>query len=234
MSKINKILILLLITHCIYSQEKGGRIYSFDIDEISFYKYDPEFKIKAIKDFKNVKNEFPEDLIQSVISCSSEEWEIFNTLGGKDNAQINDLDYYDAIKKMDVDKNYFELKHKIEFEIDQIPTVIIKFYLISQDYPQPQAGIVVMQKYGNRWYKTSMKMVASIAMIALRIKTDELEKIINGNVSSSELLQIHQKVFIKDKLDFNKLQQEIDSWYAEDTNDNALKKKYFKDSNSIL
>jgi hypothetical protein len=36
---------------------------------------------------------------------------------------------------MDVERNYFELKHKIEFEVDQIPTAIIKFYFINQYTP---------------------------------------------------------------------------------------------------
>ncbi|WP_017498220.1 hypothetical protein [Flavobacterium sp. WG21] len=234
MNKIIRVVILILLSQNFYAQEKGPRIYSSDIDEFIFYRYQTAYKIKATKDFKTIKNEFPEDLMQSIISCSNEEWEIFNTLGGKNNAQINDSDYYEAIKKMDVERNYFELKHKIEFEIDQIPTAIIKFYFINQYTPQPEAGIIVMQKYNNRWYKTSTKMVASIAMIILKFKTDELEKIINGNVNSPELLQIHKKVFTKDKLDFNKLQQEMDSWYIEETKENILKKQYFKDPNSIL
>ncbi|GAA3769952.1 hypothetical protein GCM10022423_24440 [Flavobacterium ginsengiterrae] len=223
-----------MISYNFYSQEKGSRMYSFDIDEFNFYKYQAEFKIKATKDFKTIKNEFPEDLMQSIISCSDEEWEIFNTLGGKENAQINEPDYYESIKKMDIDKNYFELKHKLEFEIDQTPTVIIKFYFISQDNLQPQAGIIVMQKYDNRWYKTSMKMVPNIAMVVLKLKTSELEKIITGNLNSPELIQIHEKVFIKDKLDFNRLKIEMDSWYLDDTKENILKKEYFKDPNSIL
>jgi hypothetical protein len=229
-----KILILLLITQSNFSQEKGARSYSFNINEILFYKYNSDFKVKATKDFKAIKNEFPEDLMQSILSCSNEEWEIFNTLGGKEKAEINDSDHYNHIKKMDVEKTYFELKHKLEFEIDGIPTAIVKFYFITQDSPRPQAGLTVMQKKGNRWYKTSMKMVSNLAMTVLRLKTEEFQKIINGNVNSPELIQINKKVFVNGKLDFNKLNQEIDSWYMEPTKENISKKTYFKDSNSIL
>jgi hypothetical protein len=234
MKKIINILILLSITQSVFSQEKGARTYSFNISEIGFYKYQQGFKIKATKDFKTIKNEYPEDLMQSVLSCSNEEWEIFNTLGGKDKADINDKSYYNNIKKMDVDKNYFELKHKIEFEIDGVATAIVKFYFITQNNPKPQAGLTVMQKKGNRWYKTSMKMVSNLAMTVLRLKTEELEKIINSNIDSPELQQMNKKVFVNGKLDFNKLNQEIDSWYINETKENISKKEYFKDPNSIL
>ena len=81
MKKIISSLILITITQSIFSQEKGARIYSYKINEIGFYKYQSDFKVKATKDFKTIKNELPEDLMQSILSCSSEEWEIFNTLG---------------------------------------------------------------------------------------------------------------------------------------------------------
>ncbi|WP_375604869.1 hypothetical protein [Flavobacterium davisii] len=225
---------LLLFFQNTYCQEKSNRIYSFNLTEIYFYKYKPEFIIKATKDFKNIKNEFPEELIQSILSCSNEEWEIFNTLGGRQKADINDQSHYDRVKKMNVDKNYFELKHKLEFEIDGIPTAIVKFYFITQESPKPQAGITVMQKYAGRWYKTSMKMVSNLAMTALRLKTDELEKIILEKNESPQLQELNKRVFIKGKLDFNKLNQEIDSWYIDKSINNLNKKDYFKDPYSIL
>jgi hypothetical protein len=234
MKKTIRILLILLVFKSSYSQEKGARTYSFDLNEIGFYKYEPEFKIKATKDFKAIKNEFPEDLMQSILSCSNEEWEIYNTLGGKEKADINDKDHYNNIKKMDIDKTYFVLKHKLEFEIDGVSTTIIKFYLITKDSPKPQAGLTVMQKVNNRWYKTSMKMVSNLAMTVLRLKTEEFEKIIKGNIDTPKLKEMNKKVFVNSKLDFNKLNQEIDSWYIEETKENLSKKEYFKDPNSIL
>lgn len=227
-------LLLLLLVQDGNSQEKGGRIYSSSIKEINFYKYDAFFKIKAIKNFKAIKNKFPEELMQSILSCSSPEWEIFNTLGGKENADINDATYYNNIKLMNVENNYFELKHKFEFEIDGIPTAIIKFHFISQDNPTPQAGLIVMQNYNNQWYKTSMKMVSNLAMVTLRLKTEELEKIVLGITNTPQLKEINKNVFIKGILDFNKLNSEIDSWYIEETKENEAKKEYFKDPYSIL
>ncbi len=172
--------------------------------------------------------------MQSVLSCSSEEWEVFNTFEGKEKAEINNSDYYNRIKEMDVEETYFELKHKLEFEIDGVPTAIVKFYFITKDNPKPQAGVIVMQNNGYRWCKISMKMVSNLAMTVLRLKTEEFEKIIKGNIDTIELQQMNKSVFVNDKLDFNKLNQEIDSFYTNETKENLSKKEYFKDSNSIL
>jgi hypothetical protein len=79
---------------------------------------------------------------------------------------------------MNRDKNYFELKHKFEFNIMGIPTAVVKFYLTTEQSPQPQAGVVTMQKIDGRWQKTSMKMFSKISMTALRLKSEALEKII--------------------------------------------------------
>ena len=228
------VLILFLFFQVSNAQERSNRIYSYNISEISFYKYNSKFQVKATKEFKNIKNEFPEDLMRSILSCSNQEWEIFNTLGGKDKASIKNISYYNSIKKMDVDKNYFELKHKLEFDIEGVPTSVLKFYFIAQDNPKPQAGIIVMQKYNDRWYKTSMEMISNIALTVLRLKSDEFEKIIGGDLSSIPLKEINKKVFLNGKLDFNKLNTEINSWYADDSIDNKAKKDYFKDPFSIL
>ncbi len=47
MKKIISILILIIINFSIFPQEKGTRIYSYNINEIGFYKYQSGFIIKA-------------------------------------------------------------------------------------------------------------------------------------------------------------------------------------------
>lgn len=123
MKKIIEYFLVFLLTHSVYSQEKGERIYSFTIDEFNFYKYELGFKVKATKNFKAIKNETPEGLMQSIISCSNEEWNAYNTLGGKDNAQKNDEEYYNDVKRMDKNKNYLEFANKIEFKIVTSPKI---------------------------------------------------------------------------------------------------------------
>jgi hypothetical protein len=62
-NNLNFVFIIFLFFHIVNAQERSNRIYPFNISEISFYKYNSKFEIKATKDFTNIKNEFPEDLM---------------------------------------------------------------------------------------------------------------------------------------------------------------------------
>lgn len=239
--KKNKTLSLLLIA-CFCSlvlnaqeQQRSNRLYSGEIQNISYLVYPPVTHIKAAsKSQKEITFQYPESLMLSIMSCSDATWESYHTLGGKANADIKEASHYAYIKTMNRDKNYFELKHKFEFEVMGVPTAIIKFYLITEQSPQPQVGVVTMQKIDGRWQKTSMQMFSKMAMIALRLKSDVLEKIINQDQSDKFLRAIHERVFDKQTLNFDKLSAEIDSWYMEETKYNKEMKSYFKDPNSLF
>lgn len=116
---------------------------------------------------------------------------------------------------MNKDKNYFELKHKFEFTIADVPTAVIKFYLNTEQSPLPQAGVLTMQYQDGRWQKCSMKMFSKIAMIALRLNSDKLQKIIDGSQEDAYLKEIKTKIYTNAQLDLDKLSAVIDSWYIE-------------------
>ena len=63
------------VIHCIFSQQYN-RIYSYNIEDISYFKYDRVKVFSTLKSVTEVKNETPEQLVQSVFSCSSKEWDI--------------------------------------------------------------------------------------------------------------------------------------------------------------
>ena len=220
----------------IYAQDlQGQRLYSGDIQNISFFQYPIGVQIKAILQSESqAKCIFSEDLMLSVMSCTDATWEAYHTLGGLENAEIKSTEHYGFIKTMNKDKNYFELKHKFEFKIANVPTAIIKFYLITEQSPLPQAGVLTMQKIDGRWQKCSMKMFSKMAMLALRLRSDKLQKIIDGSDEDSYLKEIKGRIQTNGKLDFDKLSAEIDSWYMADTKANKAKKEYFKDPNSFL
>jgi hypothetical protein len=229
------LLTFLIICRIGIAQEKGQRIFSGNIESIYFNKYQPGFKIKA--EFKNqsqAKNENPEELMQSILSCTNEDWEIYQTLGGKVNADIKSEKHYSYIRTMNKDKNHFELKHKFEFLIDNVPTAILKYYLIFEEIPTPQAAIVTMQKYNGRWYKTSMQLFSKLSLLALRIKSDELENLIDGKETNQFLKDLKLKIYNNGILNFDKLSLEFDSWYSDESEQNKANKNYFKDPNSIL
>lgn len=223
-------IISLITIHFFYSQEYNNRLYSFIIEDIKYFKYEDINIYASINDIKDVKNETPEQLAESIISCTNKEWEILNSLEGEKDTDLRTSEEYEQVKKMDKTKNYLILVNKIEFSIEKIPTVVLKFYYITKSFPKPQAGIFVMQQYNNKWFKTNTKMINNIALSILRIKPELLDKILNSNFDTEELKKIKSQIIINNNLDFNALSNEIDSWYEK----NPKMLKYFKDENSIL
>ena len=142
--KIYILISMYFVIHCIFSQQYN-RIYSYNIEDISYFKYDRVKVFSTLKSVTEVKNETPEQLVQSVFSCSSKEWDIKNTLGGASYIREKTKREYNRIKSINKKKNYFELINKTEFRIDNIPTAILKIYFFSEVDLKPQAGIFDMQ-----------------------------------------------------------------------------------------
>ncbi len=210
--------------------EKGGRLLSYSVKDVYFKKYDDSFNVKAeLTELSQVQNKYPEQLLQSVLSSNSFEWDIYNTLGGKEKAKEKSQKHYSTIKTMDRELNYFKPLHKMEFEIEGVPVAIIKYNIVSNNLDKTMSAVMVMRKINDRWYITSTQMVGDIALTIWRLKTAELEKIIKGDESDSFLKEIKFKVFINGVLDIKKLSSEIDSWYVNNNEVNKAKIKYFKD-----
>ena len=76
------LLVLLISSIACFAQEEYSNIllsYS-ETQDIFYYKYNPEFIIKA--DYKSQSeaiNAYPEQLIQSVLSATNQEWVNYNT-----------------------------------------------------------------------------------------------------------------------------------------------------------
>ena len=236
MKKINFLfLILCLNIQAIAQEETGARVFSSTINEVYFMKYEDGSKVKAeITDISKAENAFPEQLLQSILSSTSYDWDIYNTLGGKDKAKPKSDKHYNNIKTINKDKNYFELKHKLEFEIEGVPTAIVKYYIIMEGKSEYISAVTVMQKYNGRWYKTTTKMVSDLAMIVWRLKSNEFEKLILAKSDDSVLKEVNSKVFVNGKLDFGMLSKEMESWYAQDTPANKAKIDYFKDPKTLF
>ena len=107
-----KSLMLLVFVFCLqngYSQNFNNRLYSYNIDDISYYKYENVKVFGLLEDMSKVENFYPEQLVQSIISCSNRDWDILNTLEGEKNIENKSKEEYEEIKKMNKNKNYFEL-----------------------------------------------------------------------------------------------------------------------------
>lgn len=235
--KVKNYLILLfsLLSLKAVAQEKGARLLSSNINDIYFYKYEESFKIKAeLVSQSDAKNLFPEQLLQSILSSTNYDWDIYNTLGGKDKAKPKSDKHYQKVKTMDKSLNYFELKHKLEFDIEGIPTAIIKYDMVFEGQTEIMSAVIVMQKYDGRWQKTSTKMINDLAMIVWRLKTIEFEKILLAKADNTFLKALIDIVFVNGKIDFIKLNKEIESWYSNDSVENKAKLNYFKDPKTLF
>lgn len=220
-----------LVMHCIFSQQYNNRIYSYNIEDVTYFKYDGVKIFATLKSITEVKNKTPEQLAQSIFSCSSKEWDIKNNLGGVLYVREKTKKEYNKIKSIDKKKNFFELISKTEFRIDNIPTAILKIYFFSEELSTPQAGVFVMQKYNGTWFKTNTSQVNNIALTILKIKPDVYDSIIRGIYDREALVKIKPKITSNNMvLDFNKLSIELDK--LSETEDPILKE--LKDEYSIL
>lgn len=180
--------------------------------ELMFYRYDSIFKIKAtLTSLDEVENEYPEQLMESILSARNQKWIDYNTLGGK--GRKKEQSHFNKIIKMDKDKNYFELKHKLTFRLGNTPTSIIKFYFY-QENEKPISGSYLLQNINGRWYKTSSSSLSILPIIVMRIKSEVLEGIVYGNSEIQEIIDIRERTTTNGSLDLKKLEDEFASWYS--------------------
>ena len=211
---------LVILTSYCFGQRKSSNIIlaSSEVQNIYFYKYDPPFKVKAeIYNKDEVVNRYPEQLLQSVLSANTQEWVNENVLGGEKEAGKKSESHFERIREMDRDKNYMELVHKITFKIDERPTAIMKFYLHQED-TTTISGAMVVQKIGERWYKTSNINLSMLAIIVMRLKSEVLSGIVLGNSKDLNIKAVVEKVTIDGKLDLSALEKEFYTWYEEGNN----------------
>jgi len=125
-SRVTKIVLVNILGYISASSQniaiyKGSRVLlstSKGLSDISFYVYNPPFLAKAIYgDTIEAANRFPEQLMSSIISTLNQKWINYNTSGGGARAEKKEQKYFDFIRLMDKDKNYFELRSKMSFSL---------------------------------------------------------------------------------------------------------------------
>ncbi|GIM53340.1 hypothetical protein CAPN004_23690 [Capnocytophaga cynodegmi] len=102
--KKNVLMLLFILTQVMYSQEYNNRVYSYGIEEMSYFKYENVKIFATLEDISQAENKTPEQLAQSILSCSSREWDVKNTLGGVNNISEKTKEEYSQIKSMDKKK----------------------------------------------------------------------------------------------------------------------------------
>ena len=88
MNKKRVLILIFVLTNFIgFSQKTDSANLILSISEeqeLNFYNYQPRLILKAtLNTITEAKNEFPEQLMHSILSAKNQEWVNYNTLGGE-------------------------------------------------------------------------------------------------------------------------------------------------------
>lgn len=227
--KLLHFLILVIISTPFFAQvEDANLILSYpEESEISFYQYPPNTFAKAIYVLQEEAiNQYPEQLLESIISAVDQEWVNYNTLGGAEKASKKEQSHFDLIRTMDRENNYFELVHKLTFDVGGIPSVIIKFFTHLEG-TEVLSGVAVMQYVDGRWHKTSHPSLSTLSIIVMRMKSEVLVGIVLQNSNNPSIRALTERVSTEAGLDLQLLEDEFGSWYTPEIDESKI--ALFKD-----
>lgn len=186
--------------------------------------YTPKKTIKAkYKNIVEVRNLSIEDLMASILSADTQEWVNFNTLGGHKNAHKKSEEDFEKIRKRDNRRTFFELTSKLDIQkgLESFSIVRFKFYL--EQAPNGVSGAYILQKVGDRWFKTSRSDLSELTLMLIFFKPEVFSDIINGKMTGEKLTdELIDKTYGKDGLNINKLYQEFSLWERD-----KVKSEYF-------
>ena len=175
------------------------------------YVYDPPLKIKAIyKSIDEAKNKTPEELMISIRSADTQEWLNYNTKGGK--AHKADPEKLAKRHAYDPDLYYFELIHKLEFERNDTPIVIIKYWFVDGG-KRTLIAEAWLEKINGRWVRgaATYNETENLAELVRIVKTEYLQDIITGRRSKNDLVnELARKSRRRGVFDMDLLSKEFD------------------------
>ena len=155
-----------------------GIILSSEIDANSFksFEYPKNTRIGMIFNNKSqVRNEFPEELMASILCANTQEWVNFNEL---EPVQISS-DKIEQIDKADKTKNYFNLLQKVEFKANGLDYALIKFRLVVQDLEKPLYMTESMVRKNKRWLRITESGLTPLLFMMGMTKTYYLNSLLN-------------------------------------------------------
>ena len=139
---------------------------------------------------------------------------------------MGELQYFgvgrkDKIMTMDKDENYFELAHKLTFDVGGVSTAIIKFFTHFEG-TDVLSGAAVMQFVDGRWQKTSHPSLSTLSIIVMRMKSEVLEGIVLQNSDDPIIKAITERVSTEAGLDLSLLEEEFGSWYSPEIDETKI------------
>ncbi len=159
--------------------------FSFETTNFKTYIYSPVFVAKkAYTNLTEVSNLYPEQLIESEMSVTSQEWSSFN-YGKPREAEPK---RYVIIQKGDVSKNYAHLLYKVEYEFNGESYAIIKLHIYSESKKEPTGFALSMKKLENRWIVYNESSITDLMFLIVFLKAETLEAIFSQQKTGSLVL----------------------------------------------
>ena len=194
---------------------------SGNISTHEYQIYEPSKIIKTT--ISQSKNETIEALMSSILNADSQEKVNFNTLEGEKNTEQKSEKDFLQIKNRNIEKTYFEIISKLEFQSGGQFFSIVKFKLHIEQVPNGISGAYQLQKVRNQWYKTSRSDLSEIALMMVFFKPTILKDLLS-NTTTTEILMLDLKKATTDGsgLNFKKLYNEFSTWEKD-----KIKTQYF-------
>jgi hypothetical protein len=201
------------------------------ISNSNFFIYSPRLIVKpTLKDSTEAANEYPEQLVTSILSSSNQTWVNYNTLGGAKNSEKLNAEVLQFRKSMDKDKNFQQLVCKFSFTANGSEMAMIKFFFHTEKLPKAYSGVTVMQKVGNRWYQTSPVFTSQLSLLMMRFDSEKLATVMKAKPTGDKLMDnLIKQVKDENGINLDKLTKEFNQWYS--TNDKE-KLDYFIDKDA--
>jgi hypothetical protein len=172
----------------LYSQElscSNSPYLSFEANNFKIHQYSPVFVAKKVySSLSEVKNDFPEALVESEMSVISQEWSSFNY--GK--TRVAEPLRYEAIRKMDTSKNYSNLLYKVQYQVNGEEYSIIKLHIYSEEKKEPMGYALSMKKKGNKWIIYDESAITELMFMMIFLKTETLSAIFNQQKTTNTAL----------------------------------------------
>lgn len=215
-----RVSILVLFFYCcfgeLYAQDaspklvEGNRVIlnSGNISDVSYYVYSPPYKAMAVyTDIKQVTNNYPEELMSSILSARNQDWVNLNTLGGEEKAEKLTNEEFREAENINKNITYFELLSKFEFTSNNSQMAMIKFYFYKDGLKKPVAGVTIMQQEDGKWKRTSAPYLTNMSMVLLVFKADVLERVLRNQPANEIEKKVISEVYNGGNVDIEKVLQ---------------------------
>ena len=172
--------------------------------------YSPIKIIRAIyKDTISAKNLIPEQLMTSILSSNSKEWEKYNSL------EFDNDVVYEPVNNQILN---YELISTFNFQLDSLQMAIVKFRLVNTIEKKAILGITIMQRDKIRWKTTSSQLTTKISTLFLVFKDEVLQRILNDKPLNGTEMELLKNIKVNNGFLLEKLLNQ---------NFNDTQKKYF-------